>query len=141
MNNKLINRFKEIFSDKNSALAAMISALFCPVCFPAFAGVAAALGLPFLTRYEGIFLAFFHLSALASLFIVWSGFRRHGVKLPLAFSALGIFLIFGALYALIPVYDLAYLGIFLLVVGAFLNAYHTRKFSELNCDCETAPQS
>jgi|GEM_PF-6505736 len=138
MNDKVIIGFKKKFSDKNTALAALISALFCPICFPAFAGVATALGLSFLTRYEGIFLVFFHLFALASLFIVWRGYRQHGVRLPLAFSTFGVLLIFGALYALLPVYNLIYLGIFLLVVGAFLNAYHTRKFSELNCDCETA---
>lgn len=131
----VVNWLKNNVNDRNTALGAFVSALFCPICFPALAGIASALGLSFLTRFEGIFLLLFHVFAFISLYSVWQGFGKHRVKLPLVLSGLGMLLIFGAIYQLLPIYALVYLGMLLLVGGAFLNAHHVRKYSALQCDC------
>lgn len=131
---------KERFNDRNTALGAVTSALFCPVCFPALAGIASALGLSFLTKYEGIFLIFFFIFMLISLYSIWSGFRQHKVKLPLTISGVGVVLIAGSFFQLIPIYSFIYLGLAFLVIGAFINAYHAKKYSDLNCDCEPVAQ-
>jgi len=133
-----MNWLKERFNDRNTALGAITSALFCPVCFPALAGIASALGLSFLTKYEGIFLIFFFVFMLISLYSIWSGFRQHEVKLPLLLSGGGALLILGSFFKLIPIYSFIYAGLVLLIIGAFTNAHHTKKYSDLNCDCEPA---
>lgn len=42
--------------DKAGALGSVIAAASCPACFPALAGLGAALGLGFLSGYEGLFI-------------------------------------------------------------------------------------
>lgn len=43
-------------ADKAGALGSVIGAASCPACFPALAGLGAALGLGFLGGYEGLFI-------------------------------------------------------------------------------------
>ena len=133
---KVINWLREYTNSRNTALGAVTSALFCPICFPALAGVASALGLSFLTKYEGIFLIFFFVFMSISLYSIWSGFRQHKVKLPLLISGAGALLILGSFFQLIPIYSFIYVGLALLIIGAFINAHHTKKYSDLNCNCE-----
>ncbi|HBP0276314.1 TPA: organomercurial transporter MerC [Pseudomonas aeruginosa] len=42
-------------ADKAGALGALVSAMGCAMCFPAIAGLGAAIGLGFLSRWEGLF--------------------------------------------------------------------------------------
>lgn len=42
--------------DKAGAASAIVSAMGCAMCFPAIAGLGAAIGLGFLTRWEGLFI-------------------------------------------------------------------------------------
>jgi mercuric ion transport protein len=41
--------------DKSGALGAIVSTMGCAMCFPAMASIGAALGLGFLSRWEGLF--------------------------------------------------------------------------------------
>ena len=43
-------------ADKAGALGTLVSAMSCPACFPAIASLGAALGLGFLSEYEGLFI-------------------------------------------------------------------------------------
>ncbi len=43
-------------ADKVGSIGSVISAMGCAMCFPATAGLGAALGLGFLSRYEGLFI-------------------------------------------------------------------------------------
>lgn len=43
-------------ADKAGALGSVVSAMGCAACFPAIASLGAAVGLGFLTEYEGLFL-------------------------------------------------------------------------------------
>ncbi len=43
-------------ADKTGALGSIVSAMSCPACFPALASLGAALGLGFLSEYEGLFI-------------------------------------------------------------------------------------
>jgi len=48
---KLLTRF----GDKISSLGALVSAMGCAMCFPAIASLGAAVGLGFLSQWEGLF--------------------------------------------------------------------------------------
>jgi len=43
-------------ADKTGALGSVIAAASCPACFPALASLGAAVGLGFLSEYEGLFI-------------------------------------------------------------------------------------
>ena len=43
------------FGDKISSLGALLSAMGCAMCFPAIASLGAAVGLGFLSQWEGLF--------------------------------------------------------------------------------------
>src|SRR5258708_40254474 len=43
-------------ADKAGALGSLVSAISCPACFPAIASLGAAIGLGFLSEYEGLFI-------------------------------------------------------------------------------------
>lgn len=43
------------FGDKISSLGALVSAMGCAMCFPAIASLGAAVGLGFLSQWEGLF--------------------------------------------------------------------------------------
>jgi mercuric ion transport protein len=42
-------------ADKTGSLGALVSAMGCAMCFPAIASLGAAIGLGFLSRWEGLF--------------------------------------------------------------------------------------
>ena len=43
-------------ADKTGSLGALVSAMGCAMCFPAIASLGAAIGLGFLSRWEGLFI-------------------------------------------------------------------------------------
>ncbi|MBB0836897.1 hypothetical protein G7N11_25375 [Escherichia coli] len=43
-------------ADKTGALGSVVSAMGCAACFPALASFGAAIGLGFLSQYEGLFI-------------------------------------------------------------------------------------
>jgi len=49
------SRFITSIADKTSSLGALVSILGCSMCFPAVANLGAALGLGFLSHWEGLF--------------------------------------------------------------------------------------
>lgn len=48
-------RFLTRFGDKVGSLGALVSAMGCAMCFPAIASLASAVGLGFLSQWEGLF--------------------------------------------------------------------------------------
>jgi mercuric ion transport protein len=44
-----------LLADKTGSLGALVSAMGCAMCFPAIASLGAAIGLGFLSRWEGLF--------------------------------------------------------------------------------------
>ncbi len=44
-------------ADKTGALGSVVSAMGCAACFPAIASFGAAIGLGFLSEYEGLFIS------------------------------------------------------------------------------------
>lgn len=44
-------------ADKTGALGSIVSAMGCAACFPALASFGAAIGLGFLSQYEGLFIS------------------------------------------------------------------------------------
>jgi mercuric ion transport protein len=51
-----ITRLLTRFGDKIGSLGALISAMGCAMCFPAIASLGAAVGLGFLSQWEGLFI-------------------------------------------------------------------------------------
>ena len=68
------------FGDKAGSLGALVSAMGCAMCFPTIASLGAALGLGFLSQWEGLFvntlLPFFAWLALALNALGWLSHRQ-----------------------------------------------------------------
>ncbi len=77
--NKLIDALARI-GDKSGTVGAIVSTMGCASCFPALASLGAALGLGFLSRWEGLFvntlLPAFAWLALAANALGWFGHRQ-----------------------------------------------------------------
>lgn len=52
----LLLRWSTWLGDKTGALGTLVAAMGCAMCFPALASIGAALGLGFLSQWEGLFL-------------------------------------------------------------------------------------
>lgn len=52
-----ITRLLTHFGDKIGSLGALVSAMGCAMCFPAIASLGAAVGLGFLSQWEGLFVS------------------------------------------------------------------------------------
>lgn len=52
---EMLIRLLTRFGDKISSLGALVSAMGCAMCFPAIANLGAAVGLGFLSQWEGLF--------------------------------------------------------------------------------------
>lgn len=67
-------------ADKAGALGSVVSAMGCAACFPAIASLGAALGLGFLSEYEGLFLTkllpLFAAIALVANAVGWFSHRQ-----------------------------------------------------------------
>jgi mercuric ion transport protein len=67
-------------ADKAGALGAIVSAMGCAACFPAIAGIGAALGMGFLHQWEGLFintlLPLFAAIALVANALGWFSHRQ-----------------------------------------------------------------
>jgi mercuric ion transport protein len=67
-------------ADKAGALGSVVSAMGCAACFPAIASLGAAIGLGFLTEYEGLFLntllPLFAVVALVANALGWLSHRQ-----------------------------------------------------------------
>lgn len=77
--NTLISWLARI-GDKSGALGAIVSTMGCAMCFPALASIGAALGLGFLSQWEGLFvntlLPLFAWIALGANALGWLSHRQ-----------------------------------------------------------------
>lgn len=84
-------------ADKTGVIGAIVSAIGCAACFPALGSLGAALGLGFLSQYEGVFirilLPLFALLALMANAISW---RRHRNLFRGVLSVIGPLLVLAA---------------------------------------------
>lgn len=66
-------------ADKAGVLGAIVSAIGCAGCFPALGSLGAAIGLGFLSQYEGLFIRYL-LPLFAGIALLANGisWRRHG---------------------------------------------------------------
>jgi len=110
--------------DRAGSLGALVTALSCAGCFPALGSLGAALGMGFLSSYEG-FLFRRLLPAFAVLALVANayGWYRHRAHVRGALSVLGPLVVLAALFPLWH-YDwsinLFYFGLaFMLAISAF----------------------
>jgi mercuric ion transport protein len=84
-------------ADKAGFLGALVSAMGCASCFPALASLGAAIGLGFLTRWEGLFITtlipLFALLAMIANAVSW---RSHRQTHRLLLGLIGPFLVLAA---------------------------------------------
>ncbi|WP_367395266.1 organomercurial transporter MerC [Cupriavidus sp. Agwp_2] len=85
--------------NKAGALGSVVSAMGCASCFPAIASLGAAIGLGFLSQYEGLFIrillpTFAGIALLANA----TAWARHRQWPRTAFGVIGPFLVLAALY-------------------------------------------
>lgn len=88
-------------ADKTGVIGAIVSAIGCAACFPALGSLGAALGLGFLSQYEGVFirilLPLFAVIALLANAISW---RRHRNLLRGLLSVTGPLLVLAAVFVM-----------------------------------------
>ena len=87
------------FVDKFGSVGALVAAMGCAACFPAFASLGASIGLGFLSAYEGVFinklLPLFALIVLVSNLVAWVS---HGDYIRLIWGLLGPLMVLATLY-------------------------------------------
>lgn len=113
--------------DRTGSLGALVTALSCAGCFPALGSLGAALGMGFLSSYEGFLfrrlLPAFALLALAANAYGWYRHRAHGRG---ALSVLGPLVVLAALFPLWR-YDwsinLFYVGLALMLAVSALDVF------------------
>lgn len=88
-------------ADKVGALGALVSSIGCAACFPALGSLGAAIGLGFLSQYEGMFirilLPLFAVVALLANIVSW---RRHRQPLRGVLSVIGPVLVLAAVFVM-----------------------------------------
>lgn len=95
-----MNRILEMLS-KVSAGGVVLAALSCAVCFPALGVLAAALGLGFLSQFEGVAISLLlPLFAVIALLINGYGWFRNRIHLRGALSIIGPVIVLFTLYFL-----------------------------------------
>lgn len=110
-------------AEKAGVLGAIVSAIGCAACFPALGSLGVAIGLGFLSQYEGVFIRFllplFVLVALAANVIAW---RQHRNLLRGLLSVIGPLLVLAAVFVMrgmgIRSGFLLYPGLVLMIVVA-----------------------
>lgn len=84
-------------ADKTSVIGAIIAAMGCAACFPALGSLAAALGLGFLSQYEGPFIQYvLPLFAILGLIANLAGGLRHRNWLRMCLGMIGPVLVLTA---------------------------------------------
>lgn len=77
-------------ADKAGVIGILVGSFGCIACFPAAATIGAALGLGFLSQWEGVFVRFLiPACAIVVLLAAWAGWRSHGNWLRGIVGALG----------------------------------------------------
>lgn len=110
-------------ADKAGVIGAIVSAIGCAGCFPALGSLGAAIGLGFLSQYEGLFIRFllpmFAGIALLANVISW---RRHGQWFRGALGVAGPLLVLAAVFVMRALDQrsgfLLYPGLVLMIVVA-----------------------
>lgn len=100
-------------ADKAGVVGTLVGSFGCAACFPAVASIGAAIGLGFLTRWEGVFVRFLiPACAILVLLAAWAGWRSHrqwpraigdslGPALALI-GAFGLMGVFGLTHGFLP---------------------------------------
>ncbi len=85
--------------EKIGSVGALVAAMGCAACFPALASLGAAIGLGFLSAYEGVFinklLPLFALIVLISNLVAWVSHRNH---IRMLWGLLGPLMVLATLY-------------------------------------------
>ena len=112
--------------DKAGALGTIVSAMGCAACFPAIASLGAAIGLGFLSQYEGLFIRIL-LPTFAGIALLANaiGWRNHRQWRRTALGMIGPILVLAAVF-LMRAYGwrsggLLYVGLALMVGVSILD--------------------
>ena len=86
-------------TEKTGSVGALVAAMGCAACFPALASFGAAIGLGFLSAYEGVFinklLPLFALIVLISNLVAWVSHRNY---IRMIWGLLGPLMVLATLY-------------------------------------------
>ncbi len=113
-------------ADKTGLIGAFIAAMGCAACFPALGSLAAAIGLGFLSQYEGILIRYLlPLFAGIALLANVIGGRRHRQWSRMALGVTGPMLVLAAALLMVsfgwPTELLLYPGLTLMVIVSILD--------------------
>lgn len=134
---KKILSFVSSLGDKLGAVGVIVSALACPFCFPALATIGAALGLGFLSQWEGLFVTVW-LPVFAWVVLVSNGlncFRGRSWYLCLIGMAGPLLLLFSLYYWWNTV--LIYVSLTLIICVTVIDLITTKGVSSKKSKCCT----
>ena len=114
--------------------AALLPAVSCPACWPAYAGLLSSLGLGFIDYSPWLLPVMALFLGLSVAVLAWQGYRRHSYG-PLAVGVIGVALIVVNQVSPGPEW-LLYSGIGLLIVASLWNAW-PRKVCAVEQGCHT----
>ena len=117
---------------KFGSLGAVLTAIFCPVCFPKLALLGVFFGLGALAKYEIVF--FYAAQAFVLLMLVANiiSYKRYKNKALLSLVVLSVILFFISLYVYVSEV-LSYIALFGLVAARVWSVFESRRCSA----CET----
>ena len=133
--------------DKTGALGTLVSTMGCAACFPAIASLGAAVGLGFLSQWEGLFLntllPLFAGIALVANFLGWFSHRQYWRT---ALGMTGPAMVLATMY---PLWDfwwstyLLYGGIVLMLATSLWDMFYPakRRCADGACDAVSTPQA
>jgi mercuric ion transport protein len=109
--------------DKVGVVGAIVAAMGCSACFPAIASLGAAIGLGFLTQYEGVLIRYLlPLFAVIALIANAIGGLRHRHSARMILGVIGPLLVLAAALLMVafgwPTEWLLYPGLVLMVIVA-----------------------
>ena len=126
-------------ADKAGIIGSIVTAIGCAACFPALASLGAAMGLGFLSQYEGVFIRYLlPLFAVISLIANTIGGLRHHQWARMALSVIGPMLVLAAALLMAtrgwPTAWILYPGLSLMVVVAIWD------LAEPSCNSPAPPR-
>ncbi len=124
--------------DKISSLGAVVSAMGCAMCFPAIASLGAAVGLGFLSRWEGLFInTLLPLFAWITLALNGLGWFSHRQWYRSGLGMLGPTLLLLSLYPWFQYGWSTYVTYFALALMVAVSLWDLFSPSNKHCDDET----
>jgi len=128
-----------ILSSVGSGILALVPAISCPLCWPAYTSLLSVLGIGFFNYTHYLAPLLICLIGFVG-FLLWRNYRLHQQILPFLLALIGGILAMIAKF-IYPNYTMMYVGIACLVIASIVNIFYVKKIiKELSQPCDDCYQ-